>query len=103
MYATSISKQRGHAIGLMPFDTIISAINGDCSAMDQALEQYDNQMNYLSTCHIRSEEGFLIPIINMEIKDRLQSKLVYAVTRFSVERFEAFAQHKRTRNTLNQM
>lgn len=103
MYATPISKQRGHAIGLMPFNTIISAINGDCSAMDKVLEHYDNQMNYLSTCHIRSEEGFLIPIINMEIKDRLQSKLVYAVTRFSVERFEAFAQHKRTRNTLNQM
>jgi hypothetical protein len=69
----------------MPFETIIDAISGDCVAMDQVLDHYDNQMNFLSTCHIRNEEGFLIPIINMEIKDRLTSRLVQAITRFSRE------------------
>lgn len=85
MYAIQILDRKNDDRGLMPFETIIDAISGDCVAMDQVLNHYDNQMNFLSTCHIRNEEGFLIPIINMEIKDRLTSRLVQAITRFSRE------------------
>lgn len=85
MYAIQILDRKNDDRGLMPFETIIDAISGDCVAMDQVLDHYDNQMNFLSTCHIRNEEGFLIPIINMEIKDRLTSRLVQAITRFSRE------------------
>lgn len=85
MYGNPILNKSNDERGLIPFTTIINAINGDCIAMDQVLDHYDNQMNFLSTCHIRCEEGYLIPMINMEIKDRLTSRLVQAITRFSRE------------------
>lgn len=69
-------------------------IIGDCVAMDQVLGHYDNQMNHLSICHIRSEEGYLIPMINMEVKDRLASRLIQGVTRLSVEKFESLQKSK---------
>lgn len=104
MYAIQILDRKNDDRGLMPFETIIDAISGDCVAMDQVLNRYDNQMNYLSTCHIRCEEGYLIPMINMEIKDRLASRLIQGVTRFSIEKFESIQktkfQHDRYPNEL---
>jgi len=96
------SNERNDERGLLPFKTIIKAINGDSLAMDQVLDHYDNHINYLSTCHIRSEQGHLIPIINMEVKDRLTSKLVQAVMRFRVERFGLTSQFKSTKNKPDQ-
>ena len=87
MYAVPLLNTRNDERALLPFKTIINAIQGDSIAMDKVLDHYDEHMNYLSTCHIRSEEGFLIPIINMEIKHRLISRLIQAVTRFSIARF----------------
>ncbi len=78
---TKINNERA----LPPFNTIIEAINGDSSAMEKLLAHYDKEICLLATCHVRSEEGYLIPMINMEIKDRLTSKLVQAVTKFRVE------------------
>ena len=102
MYGNPILNKSNDERGLIPFTTIINAINGDCIAMDQVLDHYDNQMNFLSTCHIRNEEGFLIPTINMEIKDRLTSRLVQAITRFSIERFKSLPQSKSLRNEADQ-
>lgn len=94
MYAIPILNRRNDERGLMPFKTIIDAINVDCVAMDQVLNHYDNQMKHLSIFHIRSEEGYLIPMINLEIKDRLASRLIQGVTRFSIEKFES---HKKSK------
>ncbi len=102
MNAIPRSNERNDERGLLPFKTIIKAINGDSLAMDQVLDHYDNHIIYLSTCHIRSEQGYLIPIINMEVKDRLTSKLVQAVMRFRVERFGLTSQFKSTKNKPDQ-
>lgn len=96
MYVTPISKERVNDRGLLSYTMIIKAISGDPLAIDHITNHYDQLMDYLSTCHIRSEEGYLVPMINMEIKDRLTSKLVQAIMRFSIERFDIHPQSNPT-------
>lgn len=61
---------------LLPFDTIVHAVNGEEQALDEVLQCYDRYIIKLSM-----ENGH----VSEELRNRLKSKLLSAVLKFNID------------------
>lgn len=61
---------------LLPFDTIVRAVNGEEQAMNEVLECYDRYIIKLSM-----DNGH----VSEELRNRLKSKLLSAVLKFNID------------------
>lgn len=68
--------EQGRNRYLLPFDTIVRAVNGEEQAMSEVLQCYDRYITKLSM-----ENGH----VSEELKNRLKSKLLSAVLKFNID------------------
>lgn len=61
---------------LLPFDTIVRAVNGEEQAKNEVLQCYDRYITRLSM-----ENGCVVE----ELKNRLRGKLLSAVLKFNID------------------
>lgn len=61
---------------LLPFDTIVHAVNGEERALGEVLQCYDRYITKLSM-----ENGH----VSEELRNRLKSKLLSAVLKFNID------------------
>ncbi|MBQ2936456.1 MAG: helix-turn-helix domain-containing protein [Lachnospiraceae bacterium] len=64
---------------LLPFDTIVSAVNGEEQAMNEVLQCYDHYITRLSM-----ENGCMVE----ELRNRLRGKLLSAVLKFKIDGYQ---------------
>ena len=68
--------------GLLPYPVIVSAVSGDVDAMNTVLKYYEGYINTLSTRTMYDER--LHPWLDMELRRRLETKLIITVMTFKV-------------------
>lgn len=61
---------------LLPFDTVVRAVNGEKQALDEVLQCYDRYITKLSV-----ENGH----VSEELRGRLKGKLLSAVLKFNID------------------
>ena len=70
--------------GLLPYPVIVSAVSGDVDAMNTVLKYYEGYIKTLSTRTMYDEAGCPRPWLDMELRRRLETKLIIKVMTFSV-------------------
>lgn len=70
--------------GLIPYSVIIAAKSGDSEAIRAILSHYSGYIAYLSTCKTYGKDDGFRCKINEELRERLKSKLIYAVLEFKI-------------------
>jgi hypothetical protein len=84
MFGTICETGTAESRGLLPFEVIELAIAGNPEAMDLVLQHYDQQIDYLSSRKFYDDDGNHYYGTDLEIKDRLKSRLIQAVLRFKI-------------------
>lgn len=79
---TDVERNLDDERGLLPYPVIMAATRGDPEAMQLVVNHYESYIAYLSTRKFRDECGELYYGIDMDIRDRLRSKLIRAVLDF---------------------
>ena len=70
--------------GLLPYPIIVSAVSGDMDAMNTVLKYYEGYITTLSTRTMYDEAGCPHPWLDMELRRRLETKLIITVMTFKV-------------------
>lgn len=71
--------------GLLPYETIVQAVAGNYDAMETVLAHFERQINFLSRRLFCDDDGNPFYGTDMDIKDRLTSKLMQAVILFKID------------------
>ena len=64
---------------LIPYATILAAKKGDPDAMKMILDHYDKLVNFYSQRTLFDEYGNTYIIVDPEIKERINAKIMYRV------------------------
>lgn len=70
--------------GLLPYPVIVSAVSGDVDAMNTVLKHYEGYITTLSTRTMYDEAGCPHPWLDVELRRRLETKLIITVMTFDV-------------------
>lgn len=81
---TKISNNENAESGLLPYPVIIAATKGDPEAMNIVVKHYESYIASLSMRKLRDERGNTYWGIDEDIRDRLRSRLMWAVLSFKV-------------------
>lgn len=71
--------------GLLPYSIILAATKGDTGAMGIVLQHYRSHITILSMQKIRDEHGNIHLGIDVDLRERLQTKLIRAVLNFKAD------------------
>lgn len=71
--------------GLLPFQTVYLASLGDIEAMRDVVRRYEPYINKLSTQPFIDPTGNIHYVVNEDIKNRLQTKLIAKVLLFRID------------------
>lgn len=63
----------------VPYKTILAAKTGNAEAMVEILRHYEDYINFYSRRTLYDENGEPVTIIDEEIKERIQAKLMYRI------------------------
>lgn len=64
---------------LVPYAVILAAKGGDAIAMEHILTHYDRLITYYSRRAFYDEYGNRYTVVDNEIKERIQAKLMYQI------------------------
>ncbi len=70
--------------GLIPYSVIIAVKNGDSEAIRKTISHYNRYIAYLSTFKTYGKDDGFRWEINEELRERLKSKLIYAMLEFKI-------------------
>lgn len=64
---------------LIPYETIVAATNGDIDAMQTIIRHYEPYIKYFSQRHYHDDYGNTITIIDDDIRQQIELKLMYEI------------------------
>lgn len=79
-----MTKKKKHNAGILPFEVIAAAVQGDTIALCKILKHYDGYITKLSTRTVRDEYGNRFSIVDEEMRSRLKVRLIARTLAFNI-------------------